>query len=537
MDAFHHSRNSSQGREQRDDKSQPLLKIGHYVLGDTLGVGTFGKVKVAKHHITGHKVAVKILNRQKIKSLDVVGKIKREIQFLKLFRHPHIIKLYQVISSPSDIFMVMEYISGGELFDYILNHGKLSERDSRRFFQQIISGVDYCHRHMIVHRDLKPENLLLDNYGNVKIADFGLSNMMHDGEFLKTSCGSPNYAAPEVISGKLYAGPEVDIWSCGIILYALLCGSLPFDDEHIPTLFKKIKSGYFSIPPHLSPLPSSLVTAMLQVDPMKRANMDFIKEHEWFKLDLPAYLFPSLDHDGNSLDEEAINEICEKFQVEESDVRIALAAGDMHDQLLVAYQLILDNRRINAEAKLTPGFIPPPRDRSESLPTSPTGGKSGSTPRRRATVSTGSGSKGSQRRPKWHLGIRSQSRPQDIMTEVYRAMLQLGYEWKIINPFSVRVRARNKANNRWVKIHLQLYQVDSKSYLLDFKSLATDEEMSSARSSNPSSGRSSPKSSVSSTAPLEIQAGNYSKARFDSSTHHIMEFYEMSSDLIVALAC
>jgi len=276
---------------------------------------------------------------------------------------------------------------------------------------------------------------------------------------------------------------------------------------------------------------------MLQVDPMKRANMDFIKEHEWFKLDLPAYLFPSLDHDGNSLDEEAINEICEKFQVEESDVRIALAAGDMHDQLLVAYQLILDNRRINAEAKLTPGFIPPPRDRSESLPTSPTGGKSGSTPRRRATVSTGSGSKGSQRRPKWHLGIRSQSRPQDIMTEVYRAMLQLGYEWKIINPFSVRVRARNKANNRWVKIHLQLYQVDSKSYLLDFKSLATDEEMSSARSSNPSSGRSSPKSSVSSTAPLEIQAGNYSKARFDSSTHHIMEFYEMSSDLIVALAC
>ncbi len=155
------------------------------------------------------------MNRQKIKSLDVVGKIRREIQNLKLFRHPHIIKLYQVISTPTDIFMVMEFVSGGELFDYIVKHGKLKEGEARRFFQQIISGVNYCHRHMIVHRDLKPENLLLDKYLNVKIADFGLSNMMSDGEFLRTSCGSPNYAAPEVISGKLYAGPEV----CDIIMY------------------------------------------------------------------------------------------------------------------------------------------------------------------------------------------------------------------------------------------------------------------------------------------------------------------------------
>ena len=156
--------------------------------------------------------------------------------------------------------MVMEYVAGGELFDYIVKHGKvnklnfflnrsyyiifhwqLTEDKSRRFFQQIMSGVEYCHRHNVVHRDLKPENLLLDQNLNVKIADFGLSNMMTDGEFLRTSCGSPNYAAPEVISGKLYAGPEVDIWSCGVILYALLCGTLPFDDEHVPTLFRKIK--------------------------------------------------------------------------------------------------------------------------------------------------------------------------------------------------------------------------------------------------------------------------------------------------------
>lgn len=177
---------------------QPLVKIGHYTLGKTLGVGTFGKVKIGEHQLTKHKVAVKILNRQRIKSLDVVGKIRREIQNLKLFRHPHIIKLYQVISTPTDIFMIMEYVSGGELFEYIVNNGKLQEHEARRFFQQIISGVDYCHRHMIVHRDLKPENLLLDHNMHVKIADFGLSNMMMDGEFLRTSCGSPNYAAPEV---------------------------------------------------------------------------------------------------------------------------------------------------------------------------------------------------------------------------------------------------------------------------------------------------------------------------------------------------
>lgn len=268
---------------------QPIVKIGHYLLGNTLGIGTFGKVKIGEHQLTKHKVAVKILNRQKIKSLDVVGKIRREIQNLKLFRHPHIIKLYQVISTPTDIFMIMEYVSGGELFDYIVKNGKLQEHEARRFFQQIISGVDYCHRHMIVHRDLKPENLLLDHNMHVKIADFGLSNMMLDGEFLRTSCGSPNYAAPEVISGKLYAGPEVDIWSCGVILYALLCGTLPFDDEHVPTLFRKIRTGIFPIPEYLNKPVVSLLCQMLQVDPLKRANIEEIKKHEWFQVGVRGF--------------------------------------------------------------------------------------------------------------------------------------------------------------------------------------------------------------------------------------------------------
>ena len=273
------------------------------------------------------------MNRQKIKALDVVGKIRREIQNLKLFRHPHIIKLYQVISTPTDIFMVMEFVSGGELFDYIVKNGKLKDVDARCFFQQIISGVHYCHRHMIVHRDLKPENLLLDKYLNVKIADFGLSNMMSDGEFLRTSCGSPNYAAPEVISGKLYAGPEVDIWSCGVILYALLCGTLPFDDEHVPTLFRKIKSGIFHIPDYLNKSVVNLLVHMLQVDPLKRATIDQIRDQEWFKVELPEYLFPpESDLDASIVDSQAVKEVCEKCHVTESEVHNALLAGDPQDQ-------------------------------------------------------------------------------------------------------------------------------------------------------------------------------------------------------------
>ena len=259
-------------------------------MGKTLGIGSFGKVKVAEHILTGHKVAVKILNRKKIKAIDMEEKVRREIKILRLFMHPHIIRLYEVLETPHDIYVIMEYVKSGELFDYIVEKGRLGENEARHFFQQIVSGVEYCHRNMVVHRDLKPENLLLDAKSNVKIADFGLSNVMRDGHFLKTSCGSPNYAAPEVISGKLYSGPEVDVWSCGVILYALLCGSLPFDDESIPNLFKKIKGGIYNLPSHLSPGARDLIARMLLVDPLKRITISEIRTHPWFVVHLPRYL-------------------------------------------------------------------------------------------------------------------------------------------------------------------------------------------------------------------------------------------------------
>ena len=275
-------------------RSKGLERLGQYNIIRTLGEGSFGKVKLAVHQSTGQKVALKIISRRKLVTRDMAGRIEREIQYLQLLRHPHIIKLYTVITMPGEIIMVLEY-AGGELFDYIVHNGKMAEDKARKFFQQIVCAVEYCHRHKIVHRDLKPENLLLDEQLNVKIADFGLSNIMTDGNFLKTSCGSPNYAAPEVISGKLYAGPEVDVWSCGVILYVLLVGRLPFDDEYIPSLFKKIAQGQYNVPAYLSSGAVRLIRKMLQVNPMSRITIQDIRQDPWFTKDLPEYLQPPVE--------------------------------------------------------------------------------------------------------------------------------------------------------------------------------------------------------------------------------------------------
>ena len=276
---------------------------------------------MAIHEPSGCPVAIKILNRERIKSLGMQDKVRREINILKRIRHPHIIRMYEVIDSPTDIFLVMEYVSGGELFDYIVQSGRLKREEARRFFQQIISGLNCCHRHGIVHRDLKPENLLLDANNNIKIADFGLANMMSDGDFLKTSCGSPNYAAPEVISGNLYAGPEVDVWSSGVILYALLCGSLPFDDENITALFKKIKEGKYSLPSFLSKGARDILKRILTVHPIKRATIDLIMKHEWYLHDLPVYL--------EELASSKLNETKEIVDLDPSTVRYHVRVGQI----------------------------------------------------------------------------------------------------------------------------------------------------------------------------------------------------------------
>ncbi|KAI8891349.1 Pkinase-domain-containing protein [Backusella circina FSU 941] len=326
--------------------SNNRITLGNYNIISTIGTGSFGKVKLAVHSITGQKVALKIINRKKIITMDMGGRVKREIQYLKLLRHPHIIKLYEVITTPTDIIMVIEY-AGRELFNYIVEKGRMAEDDARRFFQQIICAVEYCHRHKIVHRDLKPENLLLDANNNVKIADFGLSNIMTDGDFLKTSCGSPNYAAPEVISGKLYAGPEVDVWSCGVILYVMLCGRLPFDDEYIPTLFKKINGGIYTMPSYLSSETKMLLTSMLVVDPLKRITIPEIRQNAWFNKNLPDYLRPlptTQEDEKLPVDDAIVSELSKKMGKSEETIRKSLHEND--HTIKVAYQLVVDHKRL-----------------------------------------------------------------------------------------------------------------------------------------------------------------------------------------------
>ncbi|KUL88985.1 hypothetical protein ZTR_06084 [Talaromyces verruculosus] len=288
----HHNggnRSGSSTSVQSPATRRDMQRLDQYKTVKVLGEGSFGKVKLAIHQPSGRQVALKIIPRRKLLSRDMVGRVEREIQYLQLLRHPHIIKLYTVIPTKSDIVMVLEYAER-ELFDYLVKRGKCNDDEARKFFQQIICAVEYCHRHKIVHRDLKPENLLIDSEKNVKIADFGLSNIMTDGNFLKTSCGSPNYAAPEVISGKLYAGPEVDVWSCGVILYVLLVGRLPFDDDYIPALFKKIAAGNFHMPSYISPGAARLIRAMLQVHPVHRISIAEIRQDPWFLDGLPKYL-------------------------------------------------------------------------------------------------------------------------------------------------------------------------------------------------------------------------------------------------------
>jgi 5'-AMP-activated protein kinase catalytic alpha subunit len=274
------SKASSSSNNQR-----PKLKsIGNYILGKTLGEGTFGKVKMGTHILTGEKVAIKILEKDRIVDVSDVERVAREIHILKLIRHPNIIQLYEIIETPKQLFLIMECASGGELFDYIVAHTRVKEREASRFFHQIIAGIEYIHKLNIVHRDMKPENLLLDYNKNIKIVDFGLSNTYKNNELLKTACGSPCYAAPEMIAGKKYHGLTVDIWSCGVILFALVCGYLPFEDPNTALLYKKILNGDYTIPKFVSNEGRDLIKNILNTDPTKRFTIDDIRKHSWMNM-------------------------------------------------------------------------------------------------------------------------------------------------------------------------------------------------------------------------------------------------------------
>nr|AIZ68216.1 CBL-interacting protein kinase 32 isoform X3 [Albuca bracteata] len=294
-------------------------RVGKYELGRTIGEGTFAKVKFARNTETEEAVAIKILDKEKVLKHKLVEQIKREIATMKLIKHPNVVRLYEVMGSKTKIFIVLEFVTGGELFDKIVNDGRMRESEARKYFHQLINAVDYCHSRGVYHRDLKPENLLLDQFGNLKVSDFGLSALsqqVRDDGLLHTSCGTPNYVAPEVLNDRGYDGATADIWSCGVILFVLLAGYLPFEDDNLMILYNKISSADFTFPPWLSFPAKRLITKILDPNPMTRITMSEILEDEWFKKGYKPPVFEER-YDANLDDVESVFKDSEENHVKE----------------------------------------------------------------------------------------------------------------------------------------------------------------------------------------------------------------------------
>ncbi|KAL6657367.1 hypothetical protein ACP70R_005147 [Stipagrostis hirtigluma subsp. patula] len=273
-----------------EHKGNVLMK--KYEMGKLLGQGTFAKVYHARNTETSESVAIKVIDKEKVLKVGLMDQIKREISVMKLVRHPNIVQLYEVMATRTKIYFVLEHVKGGELFNKV-QRGRLKEDAARKYFQQLICAVDFCHSRGVYHRDLKPENLLLDENSNLKVSDFGLSALAEckrqDG-LLHTTCGTPAYVAPEVINRKGYDGAKADIWSCGVILFVLLAGYLPFHDKNLMDMYKKIGKAEFKCPSWFSTDVRRLLLRILDPNPSTRISMEKIMENPWFRKGLDAKL-------------------------------------------------------------------------------------------------------------------------------------------------------------------------------------------------------------------------------------------------------
>ncbi|XP_009616687.1 CBL-interacting protein kinase 5 [Nicotiana tomentosiformis] len=268
----------------KNEKKGNIL-MQRYEIGKLLGKGTFAKVYHARNLKTGESVAVKIIDKEKVMKVGLIDQIKREISVMRLIKHPNVVQLYEVMASKTKIYFAMEYVRGGELFNKVAK-GRLKEDAARKYFQQLIAAVDFCHSRGVYHRDLKPENLLLDEGGNLKVSDFGLSALLdskrQDG-LLHTTCGTPAYVAPEVINKRGYDGEKADIWSCGVVLFVLLAGYLPFHDQNLMEMYKKISKGEFKCPQWFHPEVRKLLSRILDPNPSSRITLTKLMDNYWFK--------------------------------------------------------------------------------------------------------------------------------------------------------------------------------------------------------------------------------------------------------------
>ena len=340
-----------------NDPEQKEKIMCDFIIKQVIGEGTFATVRLAVNKQTGEKVAIKIMEKSKIVQKEDKIRIEREIKVLQNLRHPNIVHLYSVIQTDEKIYLIMEYVKGKELFDYIVAKKKLSEIESCCFYQQIISGIEYLHKIKYVHRDIKPENLLInEETKELKIVDFGLSNIYTNPlkDLLSSACGSPSYAAPEMLNGEKYRAPPVDIWSSGIVLYAMICGYLPFEDDDNDVLYDKICKGKFTIPNHVSEKARDLLNQVLVTDPKKRLTIYQIKQHPWFSLYnnrgklmisdgliLNKYVVP--------IDEEIVSSMSRKFSITQERIRISILSNK-HDDLSTIYYLLL-NKKIKNKKK------------------------------------------------------------------------------------------------------------------------------------------------------------------------------------------
>lgn len=261
-------------------------RVGKYELGKTIGSGSFSKVKVGKDVETGRECAIKIIDVEQLAREHLEDQLKREIVSMKVLQHENIVELRDVIRTAHHIYLILELLTGGELFTRLTEEKRFAEDVGRKYFQQLVAGMMYCHNMGIAHRDLKPENLLLSADGVLKISDFGLSNLQRCSQsgtnMLQTVCGTPNYVAPEVLKEQGYDGRIADVWSCGVILFVMLAGYLPFDDDNMNALFTKIERGEFRMARHFSDGAKDLISKILVTDPGKRITLEEITQHSWF---------------------------------------------------------------------------------------------------------------------------------------------------------------------------------------------------------------------------------------------------------------